>query len=223
MLENVENDRSTTFACRAIIFCKVVIGLLSERKKTPWLPYLRTFQCPATKQVSTEIGIIVTKKVEIRHEHRQGFLLINKSPNQKSFLDSVHKEISRTRSFVIHVHNDPCTYCETAEPTWAAHRSPQEPTVRCGFSQNPTSAVGSIIQTPYMQKQIIIRETKALLSVEHGLIWENLKFQKMSLNVDQELFGAFAFYSAIVVVKMLFMSFLTARWCLVSRPTRWSL
>merc|ERR1712150_411323 len=28
---------------------------------------------------------------------------------------------------------------------------------------------------------------------------------------DQELFGAFAFYAAIVVVKMLFMSFLTAR------------
>ena len=34
----------------------------------------------------------------------------------------------------------------------------------------------------------------------------------MGLNVDQELFGAFAFYAAIVLVKMLFMSFLTARW-----------
>jgi len=33
----------------------------------------------------------------------------------------------------------------------------------------------------------------------------------MGLNVDQELFGAFAFYAAIVLVKMLFMSFLTAR------------
>ena len=36
----------------------------------------------------------------------------------------------------------------------------------------------------------------------------------MGLNVDQELFAAFAFYAAIVLVKMLFMSFLTARWFL---------
>jgi len=33
----------------------------------------------------------------------------------------------------------------------------------------------------------------------------------MSLNVDRELFGAFAFYSAVVIVKMLSMAFLTAR------------
>jgi len=33
----------------------------------------------------------------------------------------------------------------------------------------------------------------------------------MGLNVDLELFSAFAFYAAIVLVKMLFMSFLTAR------------
>ena len=42
----------------------------------------------------------------------------------------------------------------------------------------------------------------------------------MVLAVDQELFGAFAFYSAIVIVKMMLMAFLTARqvrcpavWC----------
>jgi len=33
----------------------------------------------------------------------------------------------------------------------------------------------------------------------------------MGLNVDQELFEAFAFYAAVVLVKMLFMAFLTAR------------
>ena len=36
--------------------------------------------------------------------------------------------------------------------------------------------------------------------------------ERMGLNVDLELFSAFAFYAAIVLVKMLFMSFLTARW-----------
>ena len=34
----------------------------------------------------------------------------------------------------------------------------------------------------------------------------------MGLNVDQELFGVFAFYSTVVVVKMLIMAFLTAKW-----------
>ena len=34
----------------------------------------------------------------------------------------------------------------------------------------------------------------------------------MGLNVDQELFGVFAFYSTVVVVKMILMAFLTARW-----------
>jgi len=34
---------------------------------------------------------------------------------------------------------------------------------------------------------------------------------RMVLAVDQELFGAFAFYSAIVIVKMMLMAFLTAR------------
>merc|ERR1712121_514221 len=34
---------------------------------------------------------------------------------------------------------------------------------------------------------------------------------KMSLNVDRELFGVYAFYAAILTVKMLIMSFLTAR------------
>ena len=38
------------------------------------------------------------------------------------------------------------------------------------------------------------------------------RIEMVGLNVDQELFGAFAFYAAIVLVKMLFMSFLTARW-----------
>jgi len=33
----------------------------------------------------------------------------------------------------------------------------------------------------------------------------------MGLNVDQELFGVFAFYSAILIVKMMSMAFLTAR------------
>ena len=34
----------------------------------------------------------------------------------------------------------------------------------------------------------------------------------MGLNVDQELFGVFAFYNAVVILKMLLMAFLTARW-----------
>ena len=36
--------------------------------------------------------------------------------------------------------------------------------------------------------------------------------RRMGLNVDQELFGVFAFYSTVVVVKMLIMAFLTAKW-----------
>ena len=39
----------------------------------------------------------------------------------------------------------------------------------------------------------------------------NQNRKRMSLNVDRELFGAFAFYSAVVIVKMLSMAFLTAR------------
>ena len=39
----------------------------------------------------------------------------------------------------------------------------------------------------------------------------NSYIEKMGLNVDQELFEAFAFYAAVVLVKMLFMAFLTAR------------
>ena len=31
------------------------------------------------------------------------------------------------------------------------------------------------------------------------------------MNVDKELFGAFAFYAGIVTIKMMVMSFLTAR------------
>ena len=34
----------------------------------------------------------------------------------------------------------------------------------------------------------------------------------MGLNVDQELFAAFAFYAAIVLVKMLFIPLLIIRW-----------
>ena len=37
------------------------------------------------------------------------------------------------------------------------------------------------------------------------------RIERMGLNVDQELFEAFAFYAAIVVVKMLIMSPLTIR------------
>ena len=37
------------------------------------------------------------------------------------------------------------------------------------------------------------------------------QLETMGLNVDQELFEAFAFYAAVVLVKMLFMAFLTAR------------
>ena len=40
------------------------------------------------------------------------------------------------------------------------------------------------------------------------------RIERMGLNVDQELFEAFAFYAAIVVVKMLVMSPLTIRWIL---------
>ena len=36
--------------------------------------------------------------------------------------------------------------------------------------------------------------------------------KRMGLNVDQELFGVFAFYNAVVILKMLLMAFLTARW-----------
>ena len=39
----------------------------------------------------------------------------------------------------------------------------------------------------------------------------------MGLNVDQELFGVFAFYNAVVILKMLLMAFLTARWILMMR------
>merc|ERR1711953_1539853 len=35
--------------------------------------------------------------------------------------------------------------------------------------------------------------------------------KRMGLNVDQELFGVFAFYNAVVILKMLLMAFLTAR------------
>merc|ERR1712107_842225 len=37
------------------------------------------------------------------------------------------------------------------------------------------------------------------------------QLENMGLNVDQELFEAFGFYAAVVLVKMLFMAFLTAR------------
>ena len=40
------------------------------------------------------------------------------------------------------------------------------------------------------------------------------RVEMVGLNVDQELFEAFAFYAAIVVVKMLVMSPLTIRWIL---------
>merc|ERR1711953_1492596 len=35
--------------------------------------------------------------------------------------------------------------------------------------------------------------------------------KRMGLNVDQELFGVFAFYNAVVILKMILMAFLTAR------------
>ena len=48
------------------------------------------------------------------------------------------------------------------------------------------------------------------------------RIERMGLNVNQELFEAFAFYAAIVVVKMLIMSPLTIRWILSLLTIRFS-
>ena len=49
------------------------------------------------------------------------------------------------------------------------------------------------------------------------------EIERMGLNVDQELFSAFVFYAAIVLIKMLLMVPLTHRCFFFNTPTQFFL
>ena len=77
---------------------------------------------------------------------------------------------------------------------------------RCGAGGNNTSPRTSAV-TEYVQLWRPVEQSIELLHT----VSDNTAQRTPAMNADPELFKAYAFYAAVVTVKVLMMAFLTAR------------